>query len=131
MNSNFKIDQAATFAGLVFLSCEPKLDFNTKQQQMTKGDNPLPKWEIQVLGAVRDQFGQTSNEVVKVGIASRTNPAESIAPFTPVSLSDLEVGVMERTKKVDGVEKVIGVTVWFRCTEILNAAETVLTPAAA
>jgi hypothetical protein len=121
MRANLKIDQTATFAGLVFLSCQAKNAFGTDQQETTK-DGRF-KWECEVLGAAYTPFGGTSNEVLKVGIASRSNPAEGINPFTPVELGDFEVGVMEKTKKTaDGGERVIGVTVWFRASEIKLAA---------
>lgn len=117
MRANFKVDQTATFAGLVFLSCQPKLAFGSDQQERTR-DGRL-KWTIEVLGAAYDGFGGTSNEVLKVGMASSTNPAEGVNPFTPVELGDFEVGVMEKTKKTqDGGEKVVGVNVWFRASEI-------------
>lgn len=117
MRANFKIDQGGTFAGLVFLSCQPKLAFGSTEQERTK-DGRL-KWTVEVLGAAYDGFGGTSNEVLKVGIASSTDPAEGIAPFTPVELGDFEVGVMEKTKKnADGSERVVGVNVWFRASEI-------------
>lgn len=115
--SNFKIDQTATFAGLVFLSCEPKIEFgSTTDQECTK--DGTPKWEVQVLGAFRDTFGKTNNEVVKVGVAAQKNPGEGVPAFSPVQLVDFEVGVMERTKKVDGVDKVIGAQVWFRASAV-------------
>lgn len=121
MRANFKIDQGATFAGLVFLSCQPKLAFGSAEQERTK-DGRL-KWTVEVLGAARDGFGGTSNEVLRVGIASSTDPGEGINPFTPVELGDFEVGVMEKTKKTaDGGEKVVGVSVWFRASEIKLAA---------
>jgi hypothetical protein len=125
MIGNLKIDQAATFAGVVFLSCQPKLKFGTQEQDRTK--DGLAKWEVEVLGAVYTPFGGTSNEVIKVGMASSSNPAEGLTPFSPVQLGGLEVGVMEKTKKnPDGTERVIGVSVWFRAQELLNAAETVV-----
>ncbi len=117
MRANFKIDQGATFAGLVFLSCQPKLAFGSDQQERTK-DGRL-KWTVEVLGAAYDGFGGTSNEVLKVGVVSSTDPAEGINAFTPIELSDFEVGVMEKTKKnADGTERVVGVNVWFRASEI-------------
>lgn len=130
MIGNFKIDQSATFAGLVLLSCQPKKAFGSDQQDTTK-DNRL-KWDVEVLGAVYTPFGGTKNEVIKVGIASSTDPAEGIQPFTPVELGDLEVGVMEKTKKTqDGGEKVVGVSVWFRASEIKLARNAVQPTASA
>lgn len=121
MLTNAKIDQSRTFAGLVFLSCQPKTKFGSTEQEMTKDGRG--KYEVEVLGAVYQPFGGTKNEVLKVGIASSTNPADGIPPFKPIELVDLEIGVMEKTKKnPDGTERVIGVNVWFRASEITLAA---------
>jgi hypothetical protein len=120
MIGNLKIDQAGTFAGLVFLSCEPKRERGSQVQATTK--DGLGKWTVEVLGAVRTPFGTTSNEVIKVGMASRSNPAEGITSFSPVWFGDLEVGVMEKTRKdANGADKIIGVSVWFRASEITMA----------
>jgi hypothetical protein len=124
MRANFKIDQASSFAGMVFLSCSEKRAFGSEQQEVTK-DGRL-KWTVEVLAAAYDGFGGTTNEVMKVGVASRTNPAEGLNTFEPIELGDFEVGVMEKTKKTpDGGEKVIGVTVWFRASELKRAAAAV------
>jgi hypothetical protein len=120
----FKIDQAATFQGIAFLSCDPKRAFGSDRQEMTKGDNPLPKFELQVVAMTRDQFGRPQNEVLRVGIASNTDPAKGLAPYTPVQLVNFEIGVMEKTKRnpETGEEKVIGVQVWYRAQEIRSLA---------
>ncbi|MFD4677010.1 hypothetical protein ACFWNN_45355 [Lentzea sp. NPDC058450] len=127
MIRNFKIDQAATFAGVVFLSCKAKTVFGSTEQDRTK--DGTPKWEVEVLGAFYGFNGETTNEVVKIGISSNVNPTEGLAAFRPVELVNFEVGVMEKTKKnPDGSEKVIGVTVWYRATQVRDIAETVIKP---
>jgi len=127
MIRNLKIDQTATFAGLVFLSSKPKTAFGSDQQDRTK--DGTPKWEVEVLGAFYGFNGETTNEVVKLGISSHTNPGEGIAPFRPVELVGFEVGIMEKTKKnPDGSEKIIGTTVWFRAKQVRDIAETVIKP---
>lgn len=130
MQTQFKIDVRKSFEALVFVSCEPKLKFRSTEQETTK--DGLPKWDVQVLAMIRNPFGQLTNEILKVGMASRSNPAEGLGHFTPVDLADLEVGVIEKTKKMDdGTERIIGVNVWFRASEILNVSETVVAPATA
>lgn len=124
MFSNFKIDQAATFAGVAFLAAEPQMKFGdaTAQECMKDG---TPKWKIQVVAGFRDQFGKIQNEVLKIGVASAANPGADLAPYTPVELVGFEVGVMEKTKKDrEGNEKIIGVSVWYRATEIRSTAVT-------
>lgn len=124
--TNFKIDQAATFAGVVFVQCDPKMEMGTSKQART--NDGIPKWDVQIMGAQRPRFegGASTNTVLKVGVASHTNPADAMPhPFCPIVLIDLEVGVMERTKKnPDGSEKVIGVQTWMRASEVRSAADT-------
>ncbi len=119
MFSNFKIDQAATFTGVAYLSCEPKIKFGTRDVQETTKDG-IPRWELQVVAGFRGQFGKTQNEVLKVGVSSHKNPGEGLASYTPVALGSFEVGVMEKTKRnpETGEEKVIGLQVWYRATDV-------------
>lgn len=113
MIQNFKVDQAATFASLLLLSCEPKTAFGDQHRQETTKDG-VPKWEAQLVAGFR-RFGRAENEIIKVGIAAERNPGETIAPATPVQLIDFEVGVMEKRDR-DG--RVTGAQVWYRCQEI-------------
>ncbi len=107
------MDQAATFASLLLLSCEPKTAFGDQYRQETTKDG-TPKWEAQLVAGFR-RFGRAENEIIKVGIAAEHNPGETIPPATPVELIDFEIGVMEKRNR-DG--QVIGVQVWYRCQEI-------------
>src|SRR5947209_19681159 len=96
MPQTFKIDQAATFSGVVVLSIEPKRDFGSETQAVTS--DGVPKWEAQLAAGFR-QFNRTVNEVLKVGLVSHTNPADEIQPYQPVELIDFEVGVMPRERR--------------------------------
>jgi hypothetical protein len=118
MFTNFKIDQAATFRGVAFLSCSPKVAFGQTVQEKTK--DGTPKWVVEVIGSSVDQFGKPSNHVIKIGVASHTDPGKGLQMYTPVHLIDFEVGVMEKTRKnpATGEEKIIGVQVWFRAASI-------------
>jgi hypothetical protein len=119
MFTNFKIDQAATFQGIAFLSCDPKTAFGQRDRQEVAKDG-TPKWEVQVIAMTRDQFGKANNAVMKVGVLAHKNPAEGLMPYSPIALVDFEVGVMEKTKKnpETGEEKVIGVQVWYRASQV-------------
>lgn len=118
----FKIDQASTFQGVAFLSCDPKRLFGSDRQDTAK--DGTPKFEVQVVAMTRDQFGRPQNEVLRVGIASHTDPAKGLMPYTPVQLVNFEIGVMEKTKRnpETGEEKVIGVQVWYRAEAIRSLA---------
>lgn len=118
MFTNFKIDQAATFAGVAFLAAEPKLKFGMTTQEVAK--DGTPKWEVQVVAGFRDPFGKIQNEVLKIGVAAHKSPGEGIQPYMPVTLVNFEVGVMEKTKlnPETGEEKVIGLQVWYRAEAI-------------
>jgi hypothetical protein len=131
MLTNLKIDQTGTFAGLVYLSCQPKTAFGSDVQETT--NDGRKKWTVEVLGAVYQGFGGTANEVVKVGMASYEDPCKGLKAFTAVELGDFEIGVMEKTKKdkQTGKETVVGFNVWFRASEIKLAAPSDATAKAA
>lgn len=128
MPQNFKVDQAATFANVILLSSAPKLKFGSDvDQEMTKGDNPLPKWEVQVAAGFH-QFGKITNEVLKVGVAAAKDPSEGVQPYSPVELVGFEIGVMEKTDKSG---QVIGAQIWYRAEQIRSTAATGAPAAAA
>src|SRR6266540_3724407 len=112
MPATFVVDQAATFSAVVLLSCEPKLAFGSTEQDKDK--DGTPKWEAQVVAGFRDQFGRTSNEVIKIGMVGHRNPCESVPQFTPIRLRNFVVGVMERTKNGE----IVGVQTWYRAEGI-------------
>ncbi|MDI5937937.1 MULTISPECIES: hypothetical protein [unclassified Micromonospora] len=124
MFTNFKIDQAGTFQGIAFLSCDPKTAFKSDRQETTK--DGTPKWDVQAVAMTRDMFGRPQNAVLKVGIASHKNPCEGLMPYTPIQLVNFEIGVMEKTKRNPdtGEEKVIGVQVWYRAEQVKALAGT-------
>jgi hypothetical protein len=115
MPQTFIVDQAATFQAVALLSVEPKLQFGAETQETNK--DGVPKWEIQLVAGFKDSFGRVNNEVIKVGIAARKNPGESMNLYTPVQLVNFTVGVMEKTSR-DDPTKVIGITVWYRCDDL-------------
>lgn len=104
------------------LSVEPKLGFGSDEQERT-GDG-VPKWEAQLAAGFR-QFGKISNEILKVGVAARSNPGEGLAAYTPVELVGFEVGVMPKTKRnPDGSERILGVQVWYRAEQLRAISST-------
>jgi len=119
---SFKIDQAATFTGVALLGVEPKVRYGQSEQDRTT--DGVPKWEAQLVAGFRGFGGRTSNEVIKVGMTSHTNPGEGINSYTPVELVDFEVGVMPKTRRDrdTGTEEIIGVQVWYRCSELRSTA---------
>jgi hypothetical protein len=122
MPQTYKIDQAATFAGVVLLSVEPKLAFGSTEQERT-GDG-VPKWEAQLAAGFR-QFGKINNEILKVGVAAHANPGDGLPPYTPVELVGFEVGVMPKTKRnPDGSERILGVQVWYRAEQLRAISST-------
>jgi hypothetical protein len=117
MPQTFKIDQAATFDGVILLSVEPKVAFGGTEQDRTK--DGTPKWEAQVVAGFK-AFDRTSNEVLKIGVTSYTNPMDGLTPYTPVQLIDFEIGVMarERRNKDTGASEMTGVQIWYRAGEM-------------
>jgi hypothetical protein len=64
----YKIDQAATFAGVVLLSVEPKLTFGSTDQDRTH--DGVPKWEAQLATGFH-QFRKVNNNILKAGVVGR------------------------------------------------------------
>ncbi|QWF86088.1 hypothetical protein [Amycolatopsis sp. CA-230715] len=124
MLTNVVIDQSRTFAGLVFLSCAPKMKFGSKTEQDRTKDG-VPKWEVEVLGATYTPFGGTANEVVKVGINAVSDPCEGIPAFSPIELGSFSFGVLEKKRKDrdTGVEQIVGISVFFRADEVKLAGQ--------
>jgi hypothetical protein len=118
MPQTYKIDQAATFAGVALLSVEPKVAFGSAEQDRTS--DGVPKWEAQLVAGFH-QFGKINNEILKVGVVAHTNPGDGLAPYTPVELVGFEVGVMEK-KGRDG--QVVGVQVWYRAEQLRPISST-------
>jgi hypothetical protein len=118
MPQTFRVDQAATFQAVAFLSAEPRMVFGEQGRQETTKDG-VPRWTVEVVAAFR-QFDKITSEVLKVTMASHKNPAEEIGLYTPIQMVGFTVGVTppeERTDK-DGRKKVVGGTAWYRCDEI-------------
>lgn len=120
MPQTFIVDQTATFQAVAFLSAEPRIEFGTRDKQEVTKDG-TPKWDLQLVAGFRDNFGKVNNEVIKVGLASHKNPAESIGMYQPVQLVRFTVGVMEKTAR-DDRSKVIGHTIWYRCDDVRPTA---------
>ena len=112
MPQTYKVDQAATFSGIVLLSVEPKAIFGSDEQD--RNSDGVPRWEAQCVCAFR-QFGRTVNEVIKVGLTSHINPMDQLKPYEPVELVDLELGVVERKNRAG---EITGFQVWHRVSEI-------------
>jgi len=117
MPQQFKVDQAATFEGLIIMDAEPKLTYGSDQQERTKDGRP--KWELHVYARFRS-FGRTVPELIKVGLATYDNPMQGLSTGTPVELIDFEIGIMpdERHDKETGQKKIVGARVWYRCSEV-------------
>ncbi|WP_181725771.1 hypothetical protein, partial [Nocardia gipuzkoensis] len=78
------------------------------------------KWDVQLVAGFRDQFGSSQHEVIKVNVASNTDPGAGLNPYTPVQLINFVVGVVPPEVRKDnrGQEKLVGGTVWYRADEI-------------
>lgn len=114
MPATFKVDQTATFQGVVFNTSAPKMQFGTDKQEAN--NNGVPKWEVQVTAMSVGFNGKIETEVLKVGVVAPTDPGQNIAPFTPVQLVDFEVGFMDRKDRNTG--QLQGGQVWYRASEI-------------
>ncbi|WP_410666438.1 hypothetical protein [Amycolatopsis sp. lyj-84] len=129
--SNLQIDQAASFAGMAFLGCTPRMKFGSENQQDITKDGRL-KWDLEILCGVRNQLQQkVENRVFKVGMSSRSNPGEGFEMFDKCELRDFTVGVSEKQRRHEnGAKELTGVSVWFTASEIVRVGESVTAEAA-
>lgn len=115
------IDQEATFGTVFFMACGPRLSYVTgtdgrrqpSGEQDTGKESGLPKWQVQATALSRD--GETQ-QPLKVGIEAKTNPAEGLAPGTPVVFDRLELGVIAREGG--------GAQLWYRAQGLYPATTT-------
>jgi len=121
MPQMFIVDQAATFSAVAFLESSPKIAFGKETQDTTK--DGTPKWEVQLIGGFRDQFGKNAHEVIKVNVTSPKDPGEGLNPYTPVHMTNFTVGVTPPEERTDGQgrKKIVGGTVWYRADSIQAA----------
>jgi hypothetical protein len=124
MPAIFHVDQARTFSMVMFLSSSPKTVFGNNDKQDETKDG-IPKWEVQVVASFQGFGGKTENEILKVGIASSSDPGAAVGGPAPVELVGFRVGVSPAEKRTDrnGNEKIVGGTAWYQADEIrpLNA----------
>ncbi len=83
MSVSIAVDTARTFSVIILMGVEPKLDFNTKQQQKTK--DGILKWAVSV----------AAHETMNVTVASPSNPVQDLPPGTPVVLDNLYAGATD------------------------------------
>lgn len=114
----YAIDQAATFERVMWLSSESKTRFGSDVQETNK--DGVPKWEVQLVASFR-QFGRSTNEIIKVGMTSPSQPGTDLGPAEPVQLVGFEIGVMDK-KNREG--QVVGAQVWYRCQEVRSLSAT-------
>ncbi|WP_181725761.1 hypothetical protein, partial [Nocardia gipuzkoensis] len=77
MPQTFVIDQAASFTGVAYLEAKPKTVFGKPDEQDRTPDGRL-KWDVQLVAGFRDQFGSSQHEVIKVNVASNTDPGAGL-----------------------------------------------------
>ena len=114
----YAIDQTATFERVMWLSSASKTRFGSDVQETNK--DGVPKWEVQLVASFR-QFGRSTNEIIKVGMTSPSQPGTDLGPAEPVQLVGFEIGVMDK-KNREG--QVVGAQVWYRCQEVRSVSAT-------
>lgn len=114
----YAIDQAATFERVMWLSSASKTRFGSDVQETNK--DGVPKWEVQLVASFR-QFGRSTNEIIKVGMTSPSQPGTDLGPAEPVQLVGFEIGVMDK-KNREG--QIVGAQVWYRCQEVRSLSAT-------
>lgn len=122
MQTTFVIDRDRTFREVkqTLLSMTPKLRYGSDTGEQATTKDQVPLWAGQFLFQYKNSFDNEVAEVVKITIASETDPAKSIPDMSPVEIEGLTVGVMEGRNG--------GFALFFRADGIAPAASSGVKP---
>ncbi|MFE9139672.1 hypothetical protein [Streptomyces sp. NPDC007355] len=84
---------------MTFLTCNPKLAYGSDGKQDVTRDG-ISKWEVQV-AVTFVAFGRIENEILKISIASHTDPAAEIDNPQSVKISGLRIRVKQADRRED------------------------------
>ena len=117
MQTTFVIDQDKTFGAAKFTKVDvsPKVKFGSDTGEQATTKDGKPQWVAQLLVQYTNGFGAEVAEVLKLTIASESDPGKSIPDMSPVDVEGLTVGVMEGR---DGQ----GFSMFFRAESLASAA---------
>lgn len=117
MQTTFVIDQDKTFGAAKFtkIGVAPKVKFGSDTGEQATTKDGVPQWVAQLLVQYKNGFGAEVAEVLKLTIASETEPGKAIPDMSPVLTEGLTVGVMEGR---DGQ----GFSMFFRAESLAPAA---------
>ena len=102
------VDQSS-FAEMTFRGASPKLEFGTEDQKLR---NDVPVWDFRVQVAEYRRNGELIDDLIRVSVASPTNPAETLRRGEPIRFDRLVYGFA--TTKSGG-------TSWMMADAILSA----------
>lgn len=102
MIDRYAIDFNKTFGGAMLLGVEPKYtradknDAKSQQVQARDKDGVL-KWTV-TLAVQTKSFENTKFENIPITVTSPNKPYEAILPGTPVTVENLELGIMPQQR---------------------------------
>ena len=102
MIDRYAINFDKTFGGAMLLGVEPKMqradknDAKSQQVQARDKDGTL-KWTV-TLAVQTKSFENTKFENIPITVTSPNKPYEAIPPGTPVTVENLELGIMPQQR---------------------------------
>jgi hypothetical protein len=95
------VDTARSFQTMIYMGCEPRLNFKTKEHERNR-DGVL-KWGVTLAVQTRPADGQRSESAtVVVTIPGMTDPVAELVPGTPVDVVDMYSGTSTAETRGEG-----------------------------
>jgi hypothetical protein len=99
---SFIVDTSKTFAVALMMSSGPKLKFGSAEQDVSATGER--KWEVQCAVTFQSEYGMPpASDVIKITVLGGTDPAQGIAPGTPVTFESFKVGISAPEKTERGI----------------------------
>lgn len=122
MPGTLAIDAQNTFEAAILMSSAPKPKFGSSTGEISTNARGVPQYAVSVaVTYLPGPTGRKVSEVIILTIAAPKDPAEGIAPGTPVMFDQLRAGVSEPEAR-EGGRGVRGGKVWFTANAIRPAA---------
>lgn len=118
-NATYVIDSGKTFTQLLLMSSGAKTKFGSQDQDVSA--NGEKKWAVECAATYRTEPGRRPvSEVITVTVTGpASDPAEGIAPGSPVVLDGLRVGISAPESGESG--RIRGGRPWFQADGLRQA----------
>lgn len=120
MPGTMAIDTASTFTRILLMGAGPKTKFGSTDQDVSASGEK--KWEVQAAVTYHSEYGMKPfSEVISVTVTGpAADPAEAIAPGSPIEFDRLRVGFSSPEQRENG-KGIRGGRPWYQASGIRQA----------